>query len=188
MVGVDEVGRGAWAGPLLVVAARQTSKLPLGCTDSKSLTPQKRLKLAMLLRKSCDFGEGWVSAIEIDERGLASALRIGFARALSALGALAEEEVVIDGKINYAPQVYTRVSTIIDADQSVPLVSAASIYAKVTRDQFMRKIAKKYTVYGFERNVGYGTSLHKQALSKFGTLEGIHRFSYKPVSALRLGV
>jgi len=187
-VGVDEVGRGAWAGPLLVVASRQSKKLPEGLRDSKLMSQKQREEMLERLSNCCKFGEGWVEADEIDQKGLAEALRTGFARALSALGVLTEEEIIIDGKINYAPQAYVRVNTVIDADQSVPLVSAASIYAKVARDEFMLRLAKKYPVYGFDRHVGYGTNRHRQALQEFGTLQGIHRFSYKPVKALSLGV
>ena len=186
MIGIDEVGRGAWAGPLLVVASRQTGQLPKGLRDSKLMPKGQREKILERLSNCCKFGEGWVYATEIDKLGLAEALRVGFARALSALGALVEEEIIVDGKINYAPLTFVRVSTVIDADQSVPLVSAASIYAKVARDRFMTKLAKEYPVYGFERHVGYGTSLHKRALQIFGILDGIHRLSYRPVSELSL--
>jgi ribonuclease HII len=156
--------------------------------DSKLLTKQQREKILDLLSNCCNFGEGWVYAIEIDKLGLAGALKLGFERALSALGVLAEEEIIIDGKVNYAPQAYTHASPIVDADQSVPLVSAASIYAKVTRDNFMCELAIEYPAYSFESHVGYGTKLHKQALQKYGTLDGIHRISYKPVNELKLAV
>jgi ribonuclease HII len=154
--------------------------------DSKLLTKQQREKILDLLSNCCNFGEGWVYAAEIDKLGLADALRLGFARALTALNVLIEEKIIIDGKINYAPQIYIQAKTVIGADQTVPLVSAASIYAKVARDRFMTKLAKKYPVYGFERHVGYGTANHRRALSRFGTLQGVHRISYKPVSDLRL--
>jgi len=181
MVGVDEVGRGCWAGPLLVVAARQRNDLPPGLTDSKLLTRETREAIYQKLRKSCKFGEGWVEPREIDQAGLAEALRSGFARAIDALGVNAEEKIVIDGTTNYAPITYTNVSCIIDADQHVAIVSAASVYAKVARDRFMKELSKRYPDYGFESHVGYGTKAHRQALQSAGAIKYVHRFSYRPL-------
>src|SRR5229473_2238339 len=100
MIGVDEVGRGCLAGPLLMVAARQTENLPEGLRDSKLMRPQQRLRILDLLTNSCKFGEGWVAAAEIDKHGLAQALRIGFARALKDLKVELNEEIIYDGPIN----------------------------------------------------------------------------------------
>src|SRR5437764_707739 len=108
MVGVDEVGRGCLAGPLLVVAARRKGHLPGGLCDSKALTRTQRLNLMDLLLKACVFGEGWVSAVEIDKKGLANALRLGLARALKAVDARLDEQIIYDGPVNYAPAAFKK--------------------------------------------------------------------------------
>lgn len=184
MVGIDEVGRGCWAGPLLVVAARASDGLPDGLTDSKLLNKRQREQLLNKLSICCSFGEGWVSAKEIDQKGLANALRLGVGRALKALNSLAEEEIILDGAVNYCAAKFKNAKCVIDADLNVPIVSAASIYAKVTRDKFMYELGLKYPKYGFESHVGYGTKAHRAALDEFGVLKNVHRTSYKPVKAL----
>lgn len=182
MIGIDEVGRGCWAGPLLVVAARQKSELPPGLNDSKVLSKIKREKLYEEIRATCQLGEGWVHPEEIDEHGLTAAMRMGVCRALLQLGAAFEDEIVMDGHINYCPTDFTKVQTVIKADSSHPIVSAASIYAKVTRDKHMERIANFHPFYGFEKHVGYGTTLHRSALKIHG-VSPVHRKSYKPVQA-----
>ena len=184
MIGVDEVGRGCLAGPILVVAARAKSQLPDGLKDSKLLSRKRRLEILDLLSNRCEFGEGWVEAIEIDKHGLAKALRLGIKRALSKIDAQIEEEIIMDGNINYLPKRFKRVKCLIGADSLVPIVSAASIYAKVNRDNFMMKLAKRYPVYRFEDHVGYGTEAHLKAINSYGVLKFVHRTSYAPVSKI----
>lgn len=181
MIGVDEVGRGCLAGPLLVVAARQLSDLPKGLKDSKQLKLAERSTFYELLVKTCDFGEGWVKAIEIDRLGLPAALRLGAKRALRSLDQPTQENIVIDGKVNYLPKKYTKCQAIVRADQKIEIVMAASIYAKVSRDRYMQKLAKVHKHYDFANNVGYGTLAHFKALEKFGALKHIHRFSFAPL-------
>lgn len=183
VIGVDEVGRGSWAGPLLVVAAQANADLPPGLADSKIIPKLKRQKLAAELQLVCNFGEGWVQPKEIDAYGLAKALRAGVQRALLALGAGFQDEVVIDGNINYCLPEFVNARCEIRADSNRPIVSAASIYAKVTRDNYMAKQALKYPNYSFEKHVGYGTAAHLAALKQFGICE-LHRLSYKPVLTL----
>ena len=130
---------------------------------------------------SCEFGEGWVTAEEIDKLGLAGALRTGITRALAALDVQIKEEIIMDGKVNYVPTKFVNVKCLVDADNLVPIVSAASIYAKVKRDKYMTKLKKQYPGYGFENHVGYGTAVHKQAITRFGVLSGVHRMSFKPL-------
>lgn len=185
MIGVDEVGRGCLAGPLLVVAARQKNPLPKGVMDSKLLTRVQREELFETLINLCVFGEGWVSAVEIDRRGLAKAMRLGVARALRNLDAQHHDKIIIDGSVNYLPKIFKNFECLIGADALVPLVSAASIYAKVRRDRFMIKLAKKYVSYGFENHVGYYTPQHKLALQRFGPLATIHRQSFQPLKATK---
>lgn len=182
MIGIDEVGRGCWAGPLLVVAARQASILPEGLADSKALSKAKRENLFGDIQITCDIGEGWVQPEEIDAHGLTAAMKIGVSRALLQLGALFDDEIIMDGHINYCPKEFTNVSTVIKADSLHPIVSAASIYAKVTRDKHMTRLAKFYPFYGFEKHVGYGTVLHRSTLKVHGP-STIHRKTFKPIRA-----
>lgn len=166
---------------MLVVAARQKSELPEGVNDSKKLTKRQRGLINISLLRCCDFGEGWVSSSEIDGLGLTAATKLGVSRALLALGASADEQLIIDGHINYAPDSFKNVKTLVRADSLVPIVSAASIYAKVTRDDYMLAISKKYPGYGFENHVGYGTVLHLSALSSLGVVKSLHRLSFAPL-------
>jgi ribonuclease HII len=181
MIGIDEVGRGCWAGPLLVVAARELSQLPEELTDSKLLSKKQRENIFINLQKACEFGEGWVSSQEIDKIGLAEALKLGIKRALKELKAIESDEIVLDGAVNYIEKKFKNAKCIVDADLNIPIVSAASIYAKVLRDNYMIKISKKYPNYGFDKHVGYGTKVHIQALADYGVIKEFHRFSYKPI-------
>lgn len=183
MIGIDEVGRGCWAGPLLIVAARQISILPLGLKDSKLLSKKQRELLVPVILDTCEIGEGWVTPAEIDALGLSMAMRRGTQRALSAIHAVKDEEIIFDGNINYCDDVFKYVTVVPKADNLYPIVSAASIVAKVKRDAFMAKVAVEYPDYQFERHVGYGTKLHIDALKEFG-ISPIHRLSYKPIQAL----
>ncbi len=183
MIGIDEVGRGCWAGPLLVVAARQISDLPKSLKDSKLITKKRRELLIDDIEQTCELGEGWVQHDEIDQLGLSEAMRLAVKRALTALNAKSNEEIIMDGNINYCPISFTSVKTVIKADSLYPIVSAASIFAKVKRDNLMIDLAKVYPEYQFERHVGYGTKLHSDLLKQFG-VSPIHRLSYKPIQAL----
>jgi ribonuclease HII len=184
MIGIDEVGRGCWAGPLLVVAARAISDLPSGLTDSKLLTKKQRESIFEPLLPCAQFGEGWVEAIELDALGLGAALKLGTKRALYDLKASVNEEIVLDGSVNYIDPVYKKSRCEIKADFNIPIVSAASIYAKVMRDNFMNELSLKHPDYSFEKHLGYGTKIHSQALQKYGIIKGVHRVSFKPVRAL----
>lgn len=184
MIGIDEVGRGAWAGPLLVVAARANARLPKGLADSKILSKKKREHMFDLLKETCNLGEGWVESFEVDKLGLTGAMELAVERALAALKARCDDEIIMDGHINYCPDEFTNVACIIKADAKHPIVSAASIYAKVLRDRKMTKLAVKYPQYGFENHVGYGTREHIEGLKTNG-VSVIHRLSYKPIKAFR---
>jgi ribonuclease HII len=181
MIGIDEVGRGCWAGPLLVVAARAKGDLPVGLADSKVLSKKKRESFYQVLPTVCDFGEGWVEPTEIDELGLAEAMRLAVSRALENLSAHFDDEIIMDGTIDYCSPEFTGVQCIARADATHPIVSAASIYAKVLRDTKMTELAMKYPAYGFEKHVGYGTKAHITALRQFGVTP-LHRLSYKPIA------
>lgn len=182
MIGVDEVGRGSWAGPLLVVAARTKSDLPKGLKDSKLLTKTRRKTLYTALISTCDYGEGWVTPLEIDKLGLGRALYLAGRRALTNLQADVDEPIILDGIYNYLPRQFTNVRYYPRADNKEPIVSAASIMAKVKRDNHMQEVAIKHPDYGFSQHVGYGTKMHSQALKLAGPIVGVHRFCFKPVA------
>ncbi len=181
VVGIDEVGRGAWAGPLLVVAAKAKTALPVGLKDSKVLTKKRRETLFPLLEESCDFGEGWVEPAEIDQIGLTGAMELAVRRALIHLKAENTDEIIMDGTINYCDKKFMNVQCIARADATRPIVSAASIYAKVLRDRKMEQLAVEHPGYGFGKHVGYGTKLHLERLKSHG-VSPIHRLSYKTVA------
>lgn len=183
MIGIDEVGRGAWAGPLLVVAVRQKHNMILpDVTDSKLLTKKQRNILYVELVNCVDIGEGWVWPEELNQLcNLTTSLKLACKRALLSLSAGAQEDIIIDGNYNFAPLIYSQVCTIVKADLVVPLVSAASIIAKVKRDQYMSDLATKYPKYSFDSHVGYGTHAHRVALLTHGVTKE-HRLFYKPVA------
>lgn len=183
VIGIDEVGRGCWAGPLLVVAARQKKELPKQLKDSKLLSRSVRSQLKVFIEQTCDIGEGWVMAAEIDHMGLSKAMQLGVSRALDDLEAKTDETIIMDGNVNYCNSKFVRASAVIGADKTFPIVSAASIFAKVTRDRYMAELPERYQVYEFDRHVGYGTKLHLELLKKFGVSD-IHRTSFKPIREL----
>jgi ribonuclease HII len=181
MIGVDEVGRGCLAGPLLVVAARATGNLPTGLKDSKLLSRNQRNKILNKLSICCEFGEGWVSPGEIDKLGLSKALKLGAQRALRQLVVGLEDEILLDGKFNYLPKKFKNTKAVVEGDNLIPIISAASIYAKVHRDRFMINLATKHPNYLFDKHVGYGTKAHMLALKSHGALKYIHRRSFVPI-------
>ncbi len=183
IIGIDEVGRGSWAGPLLVVAARATATLPDGLADSKTLSKSRRDLLFDEIKLTCQLGEGWAEPEEIDSLGLTQATRIAVSRALIMLGPSFDNKIIMDGNYNYCPEEFTNVQCIVGADNIHPIVSAASIYAKVLRDRHMFRIAQLYPAYGFDKHVGYGTHLHELMLRVHGPT-AIHRKSYSPVKKL----
>lgn len=183
VIGIDEVGRGCWAGPLLVVAARQVKDLPDSVKDSKKLSKYVRSQLYQQIVETCELGEGWVMPAEIDNLGLTESMRLAVARALDNLDAKYDEKIIIDGNINYCSDKYVKASPVIDADDLFPIVSAASIYAKVTRDRYMSELPARYEIYEFNRHVGYGTKLHLEKLLEYGVSD-LHRKSFKPIRKL----
>lgn len=182
IIGIDEVGRGAWAGPLVVAAVQLPNPLPAELdilTDSKKLTPAKRANISYAIQNIATFvGLGWVSASEVDDLGLTAAMKLACKRALKGAP---ETDIVIDGHIDFVANGRSRCE--IKADDSVPAVSAASIVAKVARDNYMAVQAKQFPLHGFDKHVGYGTALHRAALAEHG-LTPIHRHSYKPIRQL----
>jgi ribonuclease HII len=183
ILGIDEVGRGCWAGPLVVGAVILGKDIQIdGLTDSKLLTKTKREELAEIIQAKAEFvGLGWVEAYEIDEFGLTKSMMLGIKRAIK--DAPAVDKIIIDGPINYLSMYKERPCTVramVRADQTVPAVSAASIVAKVARDNYMASLASNLPKYGFESHVGYGTKAHQEALAIYGPSQ-VHRLSFKPV-------
>lgn len=179
-VGIDEVGRGCWAGPLLAAAVLLREPIE-GLNDSKVLTKKRRAQLAVEIKEKSDYGIGWVSPKEVDELGLTVATKTAMHRALDQITST-YDQVIIDGNYNYLPD-NNKVQVLIKADSLIPSASAASIIAKVARDDYMAKQSLAFPAYGFEQHVGYGTALHIQALKEFGICD-LHRLSYKPIRAL----
>lgn len=182
LVGIDEVGRGPWAGPLVSAAVILNSDID-GLADSKALSALKRRELARVIcQRAVTVGIGWVSPRELDGLGLTEGVRLSMRRAVGQLSTVFDE-VIIDGSYNYLPDLPAR--CLVKADASVPVVSAASIIAKVARDSYMQHVALRFPDYGFESHVGYGTKVHRQAIEQFG-LTPLHRRSFAPVTARRL--
>lgn len=179
IIGIDEVGRGAWAGPLLVGAVALGEANIAGLTDSKKLTKKRREVLADELKRSeARIGLGWVSARDIDRIGMSEALKLASLRALRKIDGPDIEQIIIDGTIRLIDD--PRVTTLKQADLIVPAVSAASIVAKVTRDAYMTQMDVAFPGYGFTGHVGYGTSTHSAALQDIGPSR-IHRMSFAPL-------
>lgn len=186
LLGIDEVGRGPWAGPLVVGACVLREPIE-GLNDSKKLTAKRRDALATEIHKKAYCGLGWVSAAELDKLGLSAALRKACREAVKQVQALKPEfnEIIIDGTVNFLSDtpLGKYASVLPKADALVPEVSAASIIAKVARDNYMIKLAERFPDYGFEKHVGYGTALHRAALEKYGLCEE-HRKSFRPIAEL----
>lgn len=192
ILGIDEVGRGPWAGPLVIGAVilpkDEAGNYPdwvADLTDSKKLSPKKRETLsAVILREAPATGLGWVSAKEIDELGLAKSLKLATRRAVKNVQKqkVPFTEIIIDGTVNFlaGTKLESHVTTLKKGDLLIKEISAASIIAKVARDNYMKELAQKYPDYGFAQHVGYGTKLHSEMLAKFGPCPE-HRSSFKPV-------
>jgi ribonuclease HII len=181
VAGVDEVGRGALAGPVVAAAVILPAGVDLdGVRDSKQLSLLQRHKAADLIRRSAvAIGIGWSGHDEIDQQGLSWAVCASGQRALAGLGT-DYDAVLLDGQHNYLRD-YCYTETLIKADALSVSVAAASIIAKVARDNYMQLMHQLYPQYGFDNNVGYGTMQHLEAL--LSTWSPIHRQSFAPLKA-----
>lgn len=187
-IGIDEVGRGCWAGPLVAGAAIILPNIEIHhlLRDSKKLSARQRQQVAKWIEEHVMYGLGWVSAYEVDTLGLTKAVSSAMKRALADLQSkhpgLTIDEIIIDGHLNFLPEI-PRTKAVIKADDSVPAVSAASIIAKVARDTYMSEQDAQYPNYAFGSHVGYGTTVHHTALKTHGPTI-LHRLSYKPVQSV----
>lgn len=175
VVGVDEVGRGSWAGPLMVgVAVLPRDRRVNGVRDSKMLTEGGREQIFDRVAGWCDaWAVGAASHVECDELGMAAAQKLAAKRALDSLGVSADAAVV-DGKWNFVAPHVRHVEMRVKADAICLSVAAASILAKVTRDRIMREQAVHYPQWHFDTNKGYPCPLHRTALQGYGP-SAIHR-------------
>ena len=193
VVGIDEAGRGPLAGPVAVGAVlipnpttpelRHTSKnFFKSIKDSKKLSPSERelwFALALEARKEgvLDFAVSLVSEKVIDQKGIVFAVRLGIKRCLNKLEIDEERsQIFLDGSLK-APDKFIHQLTVTRGDEKIPIISLASIVAKVIRDKKMVRLSKKFPEFNFDMHKGYGTSLHRQAIQKFGSTV-IHRQSF----------
>lgn len=178
VVGLDEVGRGPWAGPVVACAARLTGEAPAGLNDSKKLTAARREALVPLLMACCDVGFGEATVAEIDALNIRQATHLAMQRAVAALPQT-PDHLLIDG--NDCPAwVDCPFQLIIQGDGRVLSIAAASVLAKTRRDQGMRALAQQHPGYGWETNAGYGTKSHQNGLAKHGVTQH-HRRSFAPI-------
>lgn len=178
--GVDEVGRGPLAGPVVAAAVILPEGYVLaGLTDSKRLSARRREQLAAVLR---DEAEGWAlgsaSAAEIDVLNIHHATLLAMRRAVLALPE-PPAELLVDGR--FTPEGPWRATAVIGGDATVPAISAASVIAKVARDALLTELHDRYPAYGFDRHAGYPTPLHLAALAEHGPCPE-HRRSFAPVA------
>ena len=182
--GVDEAGRGPLAGPVVAAAVVLDRSKPIeGLRDSKLLTELQRLRLGVEIRgKAKAFAVAAASHVEIDGINILQASLLAMERAVLRLD-IVPEVVRVDGRqipaFRERARLY-RAEPIIDGDNLLPEISAASILAKVCRDRLMRRLHRRYPQYGFDENFGYATPEHLRALEKFGPC-AIHRATFAPV-------
>ena len=192
VAGVDEVGRGALAGPVSIgvaVVSTSTQSAPAGLRDSKQMSLVARENIIDAVKAwPVTYAVGSASAQEIDQIGIVNSLRLAWARAYELL-AVKPDHVILDGKHNWLspkdedlfgiaiPRIEVPVTMKIKADATCASVSAASVLAKVERDSYMRELASSFPEYGWDSNVGYGASGHMDAIRKLGATQ-FHRKSW----------
>ncbi|MDB5237839.1 MAG: rnhB [Candidatus Kaiserbacteria bacterium] len=186
LIGIDEAGRGPLAGPVsvgaIMVPMNFDFSLADGARDSKKMTEKAREELYARIHEMQENGllkyaVSFSAATIIDSRGIVPAIKSALKRCLEKLEADPGEcEIRLDGSL-YAPKQFTSQTTIIRGDDSEPVISMASIMAKVTRDRYMKKQARTYPAYAFDEHVGYGTSKHRLAIRSLG-LSPLHRKSF----------
>jgi ribonuclease HII len=185
VVGIDEAGRGPLAGPVAVGAVMVTTTFNKnffkGIKDSKKLSPEERefwFALAIEEKKSgnLDFAVSLVSPEIIDKQGISQAIRLGIKRCLAKMKVPEEAQIFLDGGLSVSEE-YSHQLTVIRGDEKIPIISLASVVAKVTRDKYMTKLSKKIPEYGFHLHKGYGTFMHRVAIKLYGP-SSVHRRSF----------
>lgn len=185
IVGIDEAGRGPLAGPVSIgvvkIKGNFKKKLLKGIKDSKKLSVEKRelwfsLAIEAQRKKELEFAVALISEKIIDKHGIAYAIRLGIKKCLIKLKVSDNSKIFLDGGIK-APKNFLHQNTIIKGDEKIPVISLASICAKVTRDRYMIKLSKKYQQYNFHIHKGYGTLMHCQLIKKHGP-SLVHRKSF----------
>ncbi len=184
IAGVDEVGRGPLAGPVMAAAVILGANHPIeGIMDSKKLSEKKRTILAETIKvHAISWALGSASVLEIDELNIHRATLLAMQRAIEGLS-VRPDHIQVDGK--FLPAVNYAMEAIIGGDASVPVIGAASIVAKVTRDKLMIAYDGQYPCYGFAQHKGYGTAGHLAAIRQFG-ITTIHRRSFAPIRGCKL--
>ena len=182
--GIDEVGRGPLAGPVMAAAVILPKRLPKffkEVTDSKKLTAAKREALFLPLTEYCQVGIGQASVEEIDQINILQATFLAMSRAFDALP-IRPDKAMVDG--NRAPKLNCgTIETVIGGDALVASIGAASIIAKVSRDRLMKQLCEEFPGYNWSSNAGYGTKCHQKGLAELGVTIH-HRRSFAPVRAL----
>ena len=187
VAGIDEVGRGPLAGPVITAAviidpATLPVRLAEELNDSKKLSAKKRETLAALVLEHCAYGFGEASVAEIDRLNILKATFLAMRRAVEALGRPIGHALV-DG--NQVPPLGCPVTCVVGGDGQSLSIAAASVIAKVRRDRLMAELARQFPGYGWERNAGYGTAAHLDSLRRLGPTPH-HRVSFAPVAQLSL--
>ena len=176
--GVDEVGRGCLAGPVVSAAVILKKDINLRLLkDSKKITFNKREEISEHIKKNSYYAIGIASVEEILHLNILQASLLSMKRAIDRL-TIKPSLILIDG--NFAPKGLKNYKTIVNGDEKIKVISAASIVAKVYRDRFMIKLSEKFSNYAWERNFGYGTKAHLEGLKKFG-ITAHHRKGFKPI-------
>ena len=191
VIGVDEVGRGSWAGPVMASAALIDYQIPIDkrLNDSKKLTSKTRKEIFKILTKSNTFGLGKVSNNEIDKIGILKAtfkaMEIALINLFDKIINPQETIILIDGNImpDFKKNFLSEIKLVKKGDTMSPSIAAASIFAKCSRDDLMIEMDKKFKGYGFSKNMGYGTKCHREKLFLSGPTQ-IHRMSFNPMKAL----
>ena len=178
VAGVDEAGRGPLAGPVVAAAVILCGSGIEGLDDSKKLSPHRRAELEVQIRAHCVVGVGMAGPEEIDQINILQATLVAMRRAVEELS-VAPAHILVDG--NKLPEWDHSAEAVIGGDAIHPCISAASIIAKETRDRLMRAAAHDYPHYAWEKNKGYPTRAHLEALREHGPCQ-LHRRSFAPVA------
>ena len=180
--GIDEAGRGPWAGPVVAAAVILTpGQIPKGLADSKQLSRHRRNNLYDEIALNASVGIGSASVTEIDNLNILGATMLAMRRAVADLDQV-PRYALVDG--NQSPDLKCDIKCLVKGDENCFSIAAASVIAKVTRDRLMIALAKHYPGFGWERNFGYGTAEHREGLAQLGP-NAMHRSSFAPIRKIK---